>query len=262
IQALHTPGHREELMSLLLIDTERSERPAAVFTGDSMLVGDAGRPDFGGGDAEAQYRSIQRLLELDDYVMLLPGHFEGPCGAGLNGMACSTIGYERRFSPVACLTHDQFVTRLSTEIPPRPLNMTAIEATNRGLIDAEWAMPIDRTTIPGIPPAELSAHAGAFLLDVREPVEYRVGHVPGSVNIPQADLASRIEELPRDREIIVICQAGRRSLRAGTFLADRGFPNIVNLGGGTNAWLEANLPVEFGLATPGDADRQPLAARS
>jgi glyoxylase-like metal-dependent hydrolase (beta-lactamase superfamily II)/rhodanese-related sulfurtransferase len=249
IEAFHTPGHRAEMMSLLLTDPIRSDRPIAVLTGDSLLAGDAGRPDFGGGDAEAQYRSIQRLLSLDDWVMVLPGHFEGPCGGALNGMAVSTIGYERRFSPISVMNRERFIDYLTGAVPPRPLNMTAIEATNRGLIDAAWAMPADRSTIVGLAPHEVAARQDALLLDVREPAEYRAAHIPGAVNVPPCDLASRIEELPRDREIVVICQAGRRSRRAGSFLADRGFPRIVNLDGGTDAWLAAGLAIDSGDPT-------------
>ncbi|MFM9107274.1 MAG: MBL fold metallo-hydrolase [Chloroflexota bacterium] len=261
IEAFHTPGHRAEMMSLLLTDPARGPHPVAVLTGDSLLAGDAGRPDFGGGDPLQQYRSIQRLLALDDWVIVLPGHFEGPCGGALNGMAMSTIGYERRFNPVAALSEAEFVRYLTGSVPPRPLNMTAIEATNRGLADAAWAMPVDRSEIAGIAPGDLAAHPDAFLLDVREPEEFAVAHVPGAVNLPQCDLATRIADLPRDREIVVICQAGRRSRRAGIFLADLGLPRVINLEGGTSAWLAAGLPVATGAAEAHSAQPAQAAAR-
>ena len=66
LRVLHTPGHRPELMSLLIVNPPRSPEPSMVLTGDSLLVGDVGRPDFGGGDAEAQFESIGRLLRLPD----------------------------------------------------------------------------------------------------------------------------------------------------------------------------------------------------
>src|SRR5215470_9879196 len=138
LRVLHTPGHRPELISLLVINPPRSPEPSMVLTGDSLLVGDVGRPDFGGGDAEAQFGSISRLLELPDYVSVFPGHFEGPCGKGMCGRPSTTIGFERRFSPILSLPRDGFVSVLTSGIPPRPLNMSAIEATNRGAMDMKW----------------------------------------------------------------------------------------------------------------------------
>ncbi|MFN8536089.1 MAG: MBL fold metallo-hydrolase, partial [Thermomicrobiales bacterium] len=85
LRVLHTHGHRPELISLLIGNPARSPEPALVLTGDSLLVGDVGRPDFGGGDAAAQHRSLTRLLGLPDWVLAFPGHFEGPCGAAMEG---------------------------------------------------------------------------------------------------------------------------------------------------------------------------------
>ena len=80
LKILHTPGHRPELISVLVVNPPRSPEPSMVLTGDSLLVGDVGRPDFGGGDASAQFESISKLLRLPDWVAVFPGHFEGPCG--------------------------------------------------------------------------------------------------------------------------------------------------------------------------------------
>ena len=79
-----------ELISILVLNPERSPEPSMVLTGDSLLVGDVGRPDFGGGDAVAQYESLGRLLRLPDWVAVFPGHFEGPCGKGMCGRPSTT----------------------------------------------------------------------------------------------------------------------------------------------------------------------------
>src|SRR6266511_2795865 len=220
LKVVHTPGHRPEVISILVVNPPRSPEPSMVLTGDSLLVGDVGRPDFGGGaSAEAQYESITRLLRLPDWVAVFPGHFEGPCGKGMCGRPSTTIGFERLYNPLARLERGPFVATLTDSVPARPLNMAAIEATNRGAADLPWAMP---TAAPAVREVDLDAlerrPPEAVVLDVREPEEYAHGHVPGAVSLPQADLATRLGEVPRDRPLLVICEAGMRSLRAAQFL--------------------------------------------
>ena len=245
LRVLHTPGHRPELISILVINPERSPEPSMVLTGDSLLVGDVGRPDFGGGDASAQYESLTRLLRLPDWVAVFPGHFEGPCGKGMCGRPSTTIGFERLFNPLARLDRVPFVDHLSEAVPARPLNITAIEATNRGLADRPWAMLTTNPKVQEIGIDDLDGRdPDALLVDVREPVEYGWGHVPGAVNIPQADLADRIEELPRDRPLLMICQGGFRSLRAAQFLKQVGFDNVASVAGGAAAWAASGKPLD------------------
>jgi hydroxyacylglutathione hydrolase len=247
LRVLHTPGHRPELVSILVINPPRSPEPSMVLTGDSLLVGDVGRPDFGGGDATAQYGSLNRLLRLPDWVAVFPGHFEGPCGKGMCGRPSTTIGFERLFNPLARLDQGPFVSVLTDGVPARPLNMTAIEATNRGVADLTWAM---LTATPDVPIVSVEDVAGrspdTLLLDVREPEEFAHGHVPGAVNLPQSDLASRLDEVPRDRPVQVICQGGYRSLRSAQFLAQMGYGRVASVDGGTGAWQASGNPLDQG----------------
>jgi glyoxylase-like metal-dependent hydrolase (beta-lactamase superfamily II)/rhodanese-related sulfurtransferase len=240
LRVLHTPGHRSELISILLVNPPRSPEPSMVLTGDSLLVGDVGRPDFGGGDAHEQWESLTRLLRLPDWVAVFPGHFEGPCGKGMCGRPSTTIGFERLYNPLARLDRPQFAAALTSGVPARPLNMTAIEATNRGAADMPWAM---LTTAPPVPEIDIEAldtrPSNALLLDVREPAEYAHGHIPGALNLPQADLATRLDELPRDRPIDIICQGGFRSLRSAQFLKQMGFEQVASVKGGTAGWAAA-----------------------
>lgn len=247
LRVLHTPGHRPELVSILVVNPARSPEPSMVLTGDSLLVGDVGRPDFGGGDAAAQYESLTRLLRLPDWVAVFPGHFEGPCGKGMCGRSSTTIGFERLFNPLARLEQGPFVDHLREAVPARPLNITAIEATNRGVADRPWAMLTTNPAVDEIGLAELeSRDPSSLMLDVREPVEYASGHVPGALNLPQADLADRLEQLPRDRPLLLICQGGYRSLRAAQFLKQVGFDHVASVVGGTAAWAEAGKPLDRG----------------
>jgi len=127
------------------------------------------------------------------------------------------------------------------------LNMTAIEATNRGVAEMPWVM---LTTVPFVQEIDIdtleSRSAETMVLDVREPEEYEHGHVPGAINLPQADLASRLDELPRACSLALICRSGARSLRAAQFLRQVGFEQVANVHGGTLAWRAASKPLAFG----------------
>jgi glyoxylase-like metal-dependent hydrolase (beta-lactamase superfamily II)/rhodanese-related sulfurtransferase len=256
LRVLHTPGHRPELISLLVVNPPRSPEPSMVLTGDSLLVGDVGRPDFGGGAARDQYESLTRLLRLPDWVAVFPGHFEGPCGKGMCGRPSTTIGFERLYNPLARLERADFVAEVQQGIPARPLNMTAIEATNRGRADLAWAMPLRGGPVTEVAvgdlPGRLDAAAGA-LLDVREPEEYAAGHVPGAVSLPQAELATRLAEVPRDRPVYLVCQGGFRSLRAAQFLRQLGYEQVANVTGGTAAWIDSGRLLD--VSDPAAASR-------
>ena len=247
LRVWHTPGHRSELISLLISNPARSPEPSMVLTGDSLLVGDVGRPDFGGGDPAAQFESLRRLLRLPDWVAVFPGHFEGPCGRGMCGRPSTTIGFERLYNPLARLDRDAFIATITNGVPARPLNMTAIEATNRGVAEVPWAMLTSAPVVQEIDIGALeSRSAETVVLDVREPEEYEHGHVPGAINLPQADLVSRLAELPRDCPLVLICRSGARSLRAAQFLRQVGFEQVMNIQGGTEAWRAAGKPLALG----------------
>jgi hydroxyacylglutathione hydrolase len=139
VRALATPGHAPAHHAYVVADRRRgTEEPWIVFTGDSLLVGDVGRPDLhAGGDPEPLARrlfeSIQALLELPDGVLVLPSHYAGSvCGRGLSGNPFSTIGFERRHN--AALAHEDaesFARELLTNLPPPPADQEATVAANR-----------------------------------------------------------------------------------------------------------------------------------
>jgi rhodanese-related sulfurtransferase len=126
---------------------------------------------------------------------------------------------------------------ITSGVPARPLNMTAIKATNRGVAEVPWAMLTPSPAVREIDVDALAARsARPIVLDVREPEEYEQGHVPGAINLPQADLASRLDEIPQDRPLVLICRSGARSLRATQFLRQVGFELVMTVQGGTLAW--------------------------
>ncbi len=139
VTAIATPGHASAHHAYTVADTRRgSEVPWLVFSGDSLLIGDVGRPDLHvAGDARGQARllhtSLRRLLELPDHVLLHPSHYGGSvCGRGLSGNPFSSIGFERRHNPLLTVEDpDAFADALLADIPPRPDEQARIVATNR-----------------------------------------------------------------------------------------------------------------------------------
>src|SRR5207244_7596986 len=109
-----------------------------------------------------------------------------------------------------------------------------------GRADMLWAMLTGSPKVREIPLDELRAKpADDAVVDVGEPEEFGNGHVPGAINLPQADLATRLPEVPRDRPVFVICQGGFRSLRAAQFLSQCGIADVASVKGGTEAWRAA-----------------------
>jgi hydroxyacylglutathione hydrolase len=139
VRALATPGHALAHHAYVVSDRRRgTEEPWLVFTGDSLLVGDVGRPDLhAGGEPELQarelFRSVNRLLELPDHVLVHPSHFGGSvCGRALSANPFSAIGFERRHN--AALAHSDeagFANALLVDVPPPPADQAAIVAANR-----------------------------------------------------------------------------------------------------------------------------------
>ncbi|HCI80430.1 MAG TPA: hypothetical protein DHW02_12150 [Ktedonobacter sp.] len=90
--------------------------------------------------------------------------------------------------------------------------------------------------------SEKGSHA--VLLDVREPYEYKSGHAKRAKNIPLSQIQQRVNEVPRDHEVFLICQSGHRSMQAANILQQQGLDNVVNVAGGTSIWRLHNLPME------------------
>jgi hydroxyacylglutathione hydrolase len=139
VTAIATPGHAPAHHAYLVADRRRGdEEPWLVFSGDSLLIGDVGRPDLHvAGDARGQarllHRSLGRLLELDDGVVVLPSHYAGSvCGRGLSGNPVSSIGFERAHNTMLGYRDaESFAEALIADTPPRPAEQERIVAENR-----------------------------------------------------------------------------------------------------------------------------------
>jgi glyoxylase-like metal-dependent hydrolase (beta-lactamase superfamily II) len=139
VTAIATPGHAPAHHAYAVADKRRgTEEPWLVFSGDSLLIGDVGRPDLHvAGDARGQARllhtSLHRLLELPDYVVLYPSHYGGSvCGRGLSGNPFSSIGFERAHNPLLSIADPEtFADNVIDGLPLRPADQERIVAANR-----------------------------------------------------------------------------------------------------------------------------------
>ena len=139
VTTIATPGHAPAHHAYAVADRRRdTEEPWLLFSGDSLLIGDVGRPDLHvAGDPHGQARllhgSLRRLLELPDHVVLYPSHYAGSvCGRGLSGNPVSSIGFERVHNPLLALGDSEaFTEALTADMPPPPAEQERIVAANR-----------------------------------------------------------------------------------------------------------------------------------
>lgn len=180
VRVLHTPGHSSDSICLLIGDRTRGPDPWFLLTGDTLFVGDAGRPDLTTEASTAQesgmaglpgaaataaavalYESLHtRLLTLSDDLELFPAHFAGSaCGRAMSGKPSSTLGFERRFNPALRQeSREAFVTFMLTDLPPAPERHREIRAANQQglstlIISSTLNTPRTRTTVEGQPVA-------------------------------------------------------------------------------------------------------------
>lgn len=188
LKIVHTPGHRPEMMSLLVTDRSRGEQPWCLLTGDFILVGDLGRPDLAQeGEEGAQMlfdQALPRLRALDDYVEIYPGHVAGStCGRVSSGKTVTTVGYERRFNwLLQTQDRDHFTAEMNAEQPVRPANLVNIVAINQGKRPLTMATP----KAPALLPAAVAdcIDAGHLVIDTRSAAHFAAGHLPGAYHIP------------------------------------------------------------------------------
>ena len=249
IRALATPGHRPEHLAFLVSDAGRSETPWIVVTGDSLFVGDLARPDLA---VEAQegahglYASLRRLLELEDFAEVWPGHIGGSLcgGAGMSEKPASTIGFERRYNRFAALREeDEFVRVLTGNLAPQPPNFQRIVELNRGPLVTQ------ASALDAIAPARVHDLLGeeAVLMDGRDTREFDATHVPGSINVTmiRAAVGTRAAwVVDPDAEVVVTAATDGEARRLGRLLEAVGFRRVRGyLAGGVPAWRDAGLEV-------------------
>lgn len=256
IEVIATPGHTPACVTYRIED--------ALFTGDALFMHDygTGRCDFPRGSADDLYESItKRLYTLPDNLRVFPGHDYQPGGRELAWE--TSIGRSKRDNPQlnARTTKDEFVAmrvaRDRTLKAPRLLypsvqinvdagHLPPPHANGRRYLTTPITDPADEPFTDVEPTFVTANRTHVSLVDVREPQEFTgdLGHVPGAQLVPLGKLVEATAGWDRDAEIVLVCRSGRRSARAATELAKRGFRHLYNLRGGMLAWNAAHLPVE------------------
>jgi hydroxyacylglutathione hydrolase len=252
IRVLETPGHTPESICLVVIDLGKSPDAWAVLTGDTLFLGDVGRPDLSREYTPAQlagmlYDSLHdKLMPLADDVLVYPAHGAGSlCGRNMRAERSSTIGTERLTNyALQIRSKDEFVTQLTQHLPTRPEYFSQDAEINRAGATALSDLPELRR----LAPADLDGmlRDGVIVLDVRAAEEFAAGHVPDSVNIALsgqfATWAGTV--LGLKAHPVLIAESEEQLAEARVRLARVGIEELDGfLDGGVSAWQAGGFPL-------------------
>lgn len=252
ITALETPGHTPESVCLVVTDEEKTAEPWAVLTGDTLFIGDVGRPDLSPQFSSQQlagmlYDSLNtKLMPLPDQVLVYPAHGAGSlCGRNMRAERFSSIGTERLTNyALQIKDRGEFIRQVTTNLPARPEYFSQDAQINRQGAAALADLP----PLKAIAPQELHSllQQDVFALDVRPVTDFAAGHVPGSVNIAlSGQFASwAASVLGLQASPILIAETPAQYSEARMRLARVGVEDAWGyLDGGIAAWRESGFPM-------------------
>jgi hydroxyacylglutathione hydrolase len=252
IQVLETPGHTPESICLLVTDEEKSPNPWAILTGDTLFLGDVGRPDLSKTHTPEELAGMlfdslhEKILKLPDNVLVYPAHGAGSlCGRNMRAERSSTIGTERLTNyALQIKTRDEFVRELTSNLPSRPEYFLQDAELNRTGAAALSELP----ELRAVSPLELAEELanGANVLDVRPGDAFAAAHVSGSINIALsgqfASWAGII--LGLSARPILIADTPEQLAEARMRMARVGIEDVRGyLQGGIEGWKQAGLPL-------------------
>ncbi|EJL34867.1 Zn-dependent hydrolase, glyoxylase [Caulobacter sp. AP07] len=240
IRALHTPGHTGDSMCLVVEDR--------VFTGDTLLIGGAGRTDLPTGDPDQLYDSLfGKLLTLDPALLVYPAH-------DYKGRSHSTLGAEIADNPRLQKRERGEFTQMMRELSlAAPTHMTEALRTNMtGGKTVCQLLAEASAEVPHIGLEALHRRLGdrpndLLVLDVREESAFKSGHIPGARHLPRGQLELRVnEEIPDPTlRIVTCCEFGKISMLAAATLRSLGFMRATALDGGMKTWREGGYPLDY-----------------
>jgi hydroxyacylglutathione hydrolase len=255
LRVLETPGHTPESICLMVTDPQVSVYPQKVLTGDTLFIGDVGRPDLAGGQgytpemmAGMMYDSLHdKLLKLSDEVEVYPAHGAGSmCGRNMSKETSSTIGEQKKLNyALKPMTKEDFVSMMTNDLPRAPAYFSKDAEINRGGAAALGEIP--RPAVLSPQEVKSLADAGQVVLDVRSAAEFGAGHLPGSVNVGLGGQFAIWSAclLSMTAPIVVVAESEEKVYEAVVRLARVGIESVKGyLGGGVEAWRQAGLELE------------------
>jgi glyoxylase-like metal-dependent hydrolase (beta-lactamase superfamily II)/rhodanese-related sulfurtransferase len=249
LKLIETPGHTPEGISILVEDAENAGEPKKVLTGDTLFIGDVGRPDLAGGAgftaaqmAEMLYDSLhEKLLKLSDDVEVYPAHGAGSlCGRNMSQERWSTLGQQRKSNyALQPMTKEDFVRMMTAELPEAPAYFPKSAARNRS-----GAIGLEEIEKPRAMTAEEVRAFSGLILDVRSADDFGAGHVPNSLNIGLGgQFASWAGTLIKaGTPLVIVAESEEKIDEAVLRLARVGIESVKGfLKGGFQAWTSAGL---------------------
>jgi glyoxylase-like metal-dependent hydrolase (beta-lactamase superfamily II)/rhodanese-related sulfurtransferase len=257
IEVLHTPGHTMESTTYLLKDP--AGKPYAIFSGDTLFIGDVGRPDLAiKSDVTKEdlagflFESLRKkIMILPDDVLVYPAHGAGSaCGKNMSKETWDTLGNQKKtnYALRADMTKEEFVKEVTTGLMPAPYYFA-----KNAMMNKQGYVPFDSVIergLKGLKPAEvelLAEELGALVLDTRAPQVFKDGFVPRAINIGiDGDFAPWVGNLILDinQPLIVVTPQGREE-EVVTRLSRVGYDNIMGyLEGGIDAWKNAGKELD------------------
>ena len=253
LRFLETPGHTPESVSILVFDRSLGPEPQAVLTGDTLFIGDVGRPDLLGAKMSAQelagllYDSLhEKLLKLPDTVAVYPAHGAGSlCGRNISSDTSSSIGQQRRFNyALQPMPREEFIRMMTTDLPEAPAYFSRDVQLNREGAGSLSELPAP----PALSPSAVQElqRSGAVVLDTRAGAKYGTGHIPGALNIGLGgQFASWAGALiPLEKKIVLVTEDDEQVAEARMRLARVGLENVAGfLDGGMLAWHDSGRTI-------------------
>ena len=250
IKVFETPGHTPEHVSFVVVDKARGKEPVCVFCGDTLFVGDVGRPDLFPGKAEQLASSLydslhKKLLRLFDFCEIYPAHGAGSlCGRAMGAKRTSTIGYERKYNSALQINkRSEFVKSLTTNMPGAPDHFSRCSQINgKGPSLTKNLPPLIRVDADTF--KKMADSNKTVVIDIRSYEAFGGQHIPGAYHIDFggnfATFAGWI--LPPGKDILIVAESFEQACEASIWLKRVGLDRAVGyLEGGMFAWAKEGL---------------------
>jgi len=250
LDVIETPGHTPEHICYLVTDQSRGQSPIGVFVGDTLFVGDVGRPDLfpemAKDLAEKLYHSLHdKLFQLPDYVEVYPAHGAGSlCGRSMGAKYLTTIGYERKFNPVMQITdRKEFIRSLTEDMPPAPDHFSRCSDINRfGPVLLSQFPPLKKIRIKEM--KNYLQKDDVCVIDTRNYLAYGSQHLSNAWHLDSKGNFPTFAGwvLPIDKDIIIVADDFHQANQCNLWAQRVGVDRVIGyLDGGIRSWIAKGL---------------------